>query len=69
MRYCDVVTIGTVFGILNLFLSLIALTLDLTHVFSGYIGSVSFINTILDVVSKLRAINPKLTYGETAENA
>lgn len=30
----------------------------------GYIGSVSFLNTILEVVSKLRAVNPKLTYGE-----
>ncbi|CAI0446303.1 unnamed protein product [Linum tenue] len=27
-----------------------------------YIGSVSFLNTILEVVKKLRTINPKLTY-------
>lgn len=50
-------------------LILIILTLDLslTHVFSGYIGSVSFLNTVLDVVSKLRSINPKLTYGEISD--
>uniref|UniRef100_A0A6N2NE54 pyridoxal kinase n=1 Tax=Salix viminalis TaxID=40686 RepID=A0A6N2NE54_SALVM len=29
---------------------------------SGYIGSVSFLNTVLEVVKKLRSINPKLTY-------
>lgn len=33
-----------------------------THLLTGYIGSVSFLNTILEVVSKLRTINPKLTY-------
>ncbi|KAG5535373.1 hypothetical protein RHGRI_023210 [Rhododendron griersonianum] len=33
-----------------------------THLLTGYIGSVSFLNTILEVVSKLRAVNPKLTY-------
>ncbi|GAU31110.1 hypothetical protein TSUD_212170, partial [Trifolium subterraneum] len=33
-----------------------------THLLTGYIGSVSFLNTVLDVVSKLRSINPKLTY-------
>ncbi|XP_058748100.1 pyridoxal kinase [Vicia villosa] len=33
-----------------------------THLLTGYIGSVSFLNTVLDVVSKLRTINPKLTY-------
>uniref|UniRef100_A0A6N2N9X6 pyridoxal kinase n=1 Tax=Salix viminalis TaxID=40686 RepID=A0A6N2N9X6_SALVM len=27
-----------------------------------YIGSVSFLNTVLEVVKKLRSINPKLTY-------
>jgi hypothetical protein len=32
--------------------------------FAGYIGSVSFLNTVLEVVKKLRSINPKLTYGE-----
>ncbi|KAF5180453.1 Pyridoxal kinase [Thalictrum thalictroides] len=33
-----------------------------THLLTGYIGSVSFLNTVLQVVDKLRAINPKLTY-------
>ncbi|GAA0146366.1 kinase [Lithospermum erythrorhizon] len=33
-----------------------------THLLTGYIGSVSFLNTILKVVEKLRSINPKLTY-------
>lgn len=33
-----------------------------THLLTGYIGSVSFLNTVLDVVSKLRSINLKLTY-------
>ncbi|OAY45362.1 pyridoxal kinase isoform X1 [Manihot esculenta] len=33
-----------------------------THLLTGYIGSVSFLNAVLDVVSKLRSINPKLTY-------
>ncbi|CAN1351575.1 Pyridoxal kinase [Linum perenne] len=28
----------------------------------GYIGSVSFLNTVLEVVNKLRTINPKLIY-------
>jgi hypothetical protein len=36
----------------------------LTTLFAGYIGSVSFLNTILEVVNKLRSINPKLIYGE-----
>lgn len=36
----------------------------LTNLFAGYIGSVSFLNTILEVVNKLRSINPKLIYGE-----
>lgn len=48
---------------------LITLTLDLTRIFSGYIGSVSFLNTVLDVVGKLRSVNPELTYGETTKNA
>lgn len=30
---------------------------------AGYIGSVSFLNTILQVVEKLRSINPNLIYG------
>ncbi|CAN1351571.1 Pyridoxal kinase [Linum perenne] len=29
---------------------------------AGYIGSVSFLNTVLEVVNKLRTINPKLIY-------
>ncbi|KAL2551717.1 Pyridoxal kinase [Forsythia ovata] len=33
-----------------------------THLLTGYIGSISFLNTILKVVDKLRSINPKLTY-------
>ena len=36
----------------------------LTNLFAGYIGSVSFLNTILEVVNKLRSINPKLIYVE-----
>ncbi|KAL2241436.1 UNVERIFIED_CONTAM: Pyridoxal kinase [Sesamum indicum] len=33
-----------------------------THLLTGYIGSVSFLNTVLKVVDKLRSINPNLTY-------
>ncbi|XP_050941473.1 pyridoxal kinase isoform X2 [Cucumis melo] len=33
-----------------------------THLLTGYIGSVSFLNTVLEVVDKLRLVNPKLTY-------
>lgn len=33
-----------------------------THLLTGYIGSVSFLNTILGVVEKLRLINPELIY-------
>ncbi|KAG9448965.1 hypothetical protein H6P81_008930 [Aristolochia fimbriata] len=33
-----------------------------THLLTGYIGSVSFLNTILQVAEKLRSINPGLTY-------
>lgn len=36
---------------------------SLISLFAGYIGSVSFLNTILEVVKKLRSVNPKLTYG------
>ena len=36
----------------------------LTNLFAVYIGSVSFLNTIFEVVNKLRSINPKLIYGE-----
>ncbi|XWS30794.1 hypothetical protein CRYUN_Cryun23aG0020400 [Craigia yunnanensis] len=35
-----------------------------THLLTGYIGSVSFLNTILEVVDKLRSVNPNLTYGK-----
>ncbi|XP_065872289.1 pyridoxal kinase [Euphorbia lathyris] len=33
-----------------------------THLLTGYIGSVSFLNTVLEVVNKLRTVNPNLTY-------
>ncbi|XP_068642946.1 pyridoxal kinase [Aristolochia californica] len=33
-----------------------------THLLTGYIGSVSFLNTILQVAEKLRSINPGLIY-------
>ncbi|KAK7290184.1 hypothetical protein RIF29_04419 [Crotalaria pallida] len=33
-----------------------------THLLTGYIGSVSFLNTVMEVVNKLRSINPELTY-------
>ncbi|KAF8399022.1 hypothetical protein HHK36_014888 [Tetracentron sinense] len=33
-----------------------------THLLTGYIGSVSFLNTVLEVVNKLRSINPRLVY-------
>ncbi|KAF7816443.1 pyridoxal kinase isoform X1 [Senna tora] len=33
-----------------------------THLLTGYIGSVSFLNTILEVISKLRSVNPELSY-------
>ncbi|MED6116777.1 hypothetical protein PIB30_103365 [Stylosanthes scabra] len=39
-----------------------------THLLTGYIGSVSFLDTVLEVVSKLRSVNPKLIYGETLGN-
>jgi pyridoxine kinase len=31
--------------------------------YSGYIGSVSFLNTVLQVAEKLRSVNPDLIYG------
>ncbi|THF98391.1 hypothetical protein TEA_029205 [Camellia sinensis var. sinensis] len=37
-------------------------SVHLTSVSVGYIGSVSFLNTVLEVISKLRSVNPKLTY-------
>nr|KJB42813.1 hypothetical protein B456_007G179400 [Gossypium raimondii] len=33
-----------------------------THLLTGYIGSVSFLKSVLEVVDKLRSINPNLTY-------
>ncbi|KAL3346246.1 hypothetical protein AABB24_024935 [Solanum stoloniferum] len=33
-----------------------------THLLTGYIGSVSFLNTVLKVVDKLRSVNPKLKF-------
>ncbi|XP_021296496.1 pyridoxal kinase isoform X1 [Herrania umbratica] len=33
-----------------------------THLLTGYIGSVSFLNKVLEVVHKLRSVNPNLTY-------
>ncbi|GAB2288939.1 hypothetical protein Dimus_023245 [Dionaea muscipula] len=33
-----------------------------THLLTGYIGSVSFLNAVLEVVSKLRSVNPGLAY-------
>ncbi|XP_020210391.1 pyridoxal kinase isoform X2 [Cajanus cajan] len=33
-----------------------------THLLTGYIGSESFLNAVLQVVSKLRSKNPELTY-------
>ncbi|EPS61548.1 hypothetical protein M569_13249, partial [Genlisea aurea] len=33
-----------------------------THLLTGYIGSVSFLNMVLKVVEKLRSINPGLSY-------
>jgi pyridoxal/pyridoxine/pyridoxamine kinase len=33
--------------------------------FSGYIGSVSFLETVLQVVEKLRSVNPDLVYGKS----
>ncbi|XP_059671078.1 pyridoxal kinase [Cornus florida] len=33
-----------------------------THLLTGYIGSVSFLNTVLEVINKLRSVNPELTY-------
>ncbi|XP_057522153.1 pyridoxal kinase-like isoform X2 [Amaranthus tricolor] len=33
-----------------------------THLLTGYIGSVSFLNTVLEVITKLRSVNPGLLY-------
>ncbi|CAI9294576.1 unnamed protein product [Lactuca saligna] len=35
-----------------------------THLLTGYIGSVSFLDNVLEVVKKLRSINPTLTYAK-----
>lgn len=32
--------------------------------FLGYIGSVSFLDTVLQVVERLRSVNPGLIYGK-----
>ncbi|GAV75829.1 Phos_pyr_kin domain-containing protein, partial [Cephalotus follicularis] len=45
------------FFLFNYFLASVLIGL-----FAGYIGSVSFLNVVLEVVNKLRSINPKLTY-------
>lgn len=36
--------------------------LHYTHLLTGYIGSVSFLDTVLQVVDKLRSVNPDLVY-------
>ncbi|KAG0521571.1 hypothetical protein BDA96_08G172900 [Sorghum bicolor] len=36
--------------------------LHYTHLLTGYIGSVSFLETVLQVVDKLRSVNPDLLY-------
>lgn len=36
--------------------------LNYTHLLTGYIGSVSFLETVLRVVEKLRSVNPNLIY-------
>jgi pyridoxine kinase len=36
--------------------------LHYTHLLTGYIGSVSFLTTVLQVVDKLRSVNPDLVY-------
>ncbi|KAJ4960578.1 hypothetical protein NE237_020488 [Protea cynaroides] len=33
-----------------------------SHLLTGYIGSVSFLETVLQAVNKLHSVNPKLTY-------
>ena len=38
------------------------LTSETTHLLTGYIGSESFLRSVLDVISRLRAINPSLKY-------
>ncbi|OEL31180.1 Pyridoxal kinase [Dichanthelium oligosanthes] len=36
--------------------------LHYTHLLTGYIGSVSFLDTVLQVIDKLRSVNPDLVY-------
>uniref|UniRef100_A0A7N0VKD2 pyridoxal kinase n=1 Tax=Kalanchoe fedtschenkoi TaxID=63787 RepID=A0A7N0VKD2_KALFE len=36
--------------------------LSYTHLLTGYIGSVSFLDVLLQIVKKLRSVNPKLIY-------
>jgi pyridoxine kinase len=38
--------------------------LEYTHLLTGYIGSVSFLETIVRIVSLLRERNPDLIYGK-----
>lgn len=33
-------------------------------IYAGYIGSASFLSTVLKVVDRLRSINPNLVYGK-----
>lgn len=40
-----------------------------THLLTGYIGSLSLLETIAGVVARLRAANPDLVYGEFREGA
>ena len=39
-----------------------ALTAGYTHLLTGYIGSVTFLQHLLEIVAKLRAVNPGLIY-------
>lgn len=38
--------------------------LHYTHLLTGYIGSVSFLETIVKVVKRLQETNPDLIYGK-----
>lgn len=37
---------------------------EYTHLLTGYIGSPSFLRSIIEVVRKLKEKNPNLVYGE-----
>ena len=39
--------------------------LQYTHLLTGYIGSVLFLETIVKIIKALRDVNPDLIYGET----